>query len=128
MAARYYPADEARFVAEARSDTQRAVRFTGLWSRKEACVKAAGGRLIPGLRWPARGVDPAGGGVLVAGADGPYLVRDLLAPPGYHLAVALAGSAPFRVVRKDWQPLPDAAGRRSTSYCPTTDPMAVDPC
>jgi 4'-phosphopantetheinyl transferase len=118
LAARYYPADEARFVAAGRSDTQRAVRFTGLWSRKEACVKAAGGRLIPGLRWPARGVDPVCGGVLVAGTDGRYLVRDLVAPPGYHLAVALAGSAPFRVVRKDWQ----------LSTYPTTEPTAVDPC
>jgi 4'-phosphopantetheinyl transferase len=126
MAARYYPADEARFVAAARSDTQRAVRFTGLWSRKEACVKAGGGRLIPGLQWPARGVDPATGGVLVAGPDGPYLVRDLIGPPGLHIAVALAGSAPFRVVRRDWEP--PAERQHPATQHPTTDPMAVDRC
>jgi 4'-phosphopantetheinyl transferase len=102
LAARYYSADEARFVATARSDNQRAVRFTGLWSRKEACVKAGGGRLIPGLSWPARGVDPTLGAVPVAGEDGRYLVRDLIGPPGFHLAVALTGQAPFRVLRADW--------------------------
>jgi len=121
LAARYYPPDEARFVAAGRSDHQRAVRFTGLWSRKEACVKAGGGRLIPGLAWPARGVDPALAAVPVTGPDGRYLVRDLVGPPGFHLAVALAGTEPFRVRRTDWS---------ATDYLPTpaTDPMAVHPC
>jgi 4'-phosphopantetheinyl transferase len=121
LAARYYPADEARFVAAARSDHQRAVRFTGLWSRKEACVKAGGGRLIPGLARPARGVDPALAAVPMTGPDGRYLVRDLIGPPGFHLAVALAGTEPFRVRRTVWS---------ATDYLPTpaTDPMAVHPC
>ncbi|HEX4729168.1 MAG TPA: 4'-phosphopantetheinyl transferase superfamily protein [Jatrophihabitans sp.] len=123
LAARYYPADEARFVTAARSDHQRAVRFTGLWSRKEACVKAGGGRLIPGLAWPARGVDPSLGAVPVTGADGHYLVRDLIGPPGFHLAVALAGTAPFRVRRTDW-----SAAEYLPSLHQSTDPMAVDRC
>jgi 4'-phosphopantetheinyl transferase len=123
LAARYYPTDEARFVSTARSDHQRAVRFTGLWSRKEACVKAAGGRLIPGLAWPARGVDPALGAVPVTGPDGQYLVRDLIGPAGFHLAVALAGTAPFRVHRADW-----SAADYLANLHPATDPMAVDRC
>lgn len=123
LAARYYPADEARFVATARSDHQRAVRFTGLWSRKEACVKAGGGRLIPGLAWPARGVDPVLGAVPVTGPDGRYLVRDLIGPAGFHLAVALAGTEPFRVRRNDW-----SAAEYLPTLHPATDPMAVDRC
>lgn len=121
LAARYYPVEEARFVAGARSDYQRAVRFTGLWSRKEACVKVSGGRLIPGLAWPARGVDPTLGAVPVTGPDGRYLVRDLIGPPGFHLAVALAGTAPFRVHRTDWS-------AREYLANPATNPMAVDRC
>ena len=123
LAARYYPADEARFVAAARSDRQRAVRFTGLWSRKEACVKVGGGRLIPGLGWPARGMDPALGAVPVTGPDGRYLVRDLIGPAGFHLAVALAGDAPFRVRRTDW-----SAAEYLPGLYQSTDSMAVDRC
>ncbi|PPK68374.1 4'-phosphopantetheinyl transferase superfamily protein [Actinokineospora auranticolor] len=94
-AARYYPEAEARHVAEC-PPGERPARFTGLLTRKEACVKAAGGRLFPGLRLPvhARAV--------VHQADGPYRVRDLPAPAGYAAAVALAGTDDYRVREHRW--------------------------
>ncbi|MEO6702728.1 MAG: 4'-phosphopantetheinyl transferase superfamily protein [Jatrophihabitantaceae bacterium] len=112
MAERYYPADEARFVAAGRTERQRAVRFTGLWTRKEACIKAEGGRLVAGLRRPARAAGPTIGTVLVADPatpSRPYLVRDLIAPPGFHAAVAVGGSASFTVARRWWAPRSEPA-------------------
>ena len=120
LARRYFPAEETRFVASAADDADRVHRFGLLWTRKEACVKAVGGRLMPALRLPVRGGvvrDP--GGPL----PGPYAVRDLTAPPKFMAAVALDGAAPFQVVRHWWPPeldhdLPEAA----------TDTMAVEKC
>jgi 4'-phosphopantetheinyl transferase len=120
MATRYYPAGEAGWVTLAGSADERARRFGQLWARKEACVKVAGGRLVPGLRLAVRGTDDDGtivsdpGGVL----PGPYLVRDLPAPRGFHAAVALDGVAPYRVVSHRWP------GDR----IPLETPMAVDTC
>lgn len=120
LARRYFPAEETRFVASAAEQTECVHRFGLLWTRKEACVKAVGGRLMPALRLPVRGNvvrDP--GGPL----PGPYAVRDLTAPPRFMAAVALEGAAPFRVVRHWWpaeldHDLPDAG----------TDTMAVEKC
>ena len=42
MSARFYPPAEAAYVATGRDASARADRFTRLWSRKEAVVKAAG--------------------------------------------------------------------------------------
>ncbi|WP_018681778.1 4'-phosphopantetheinyl transferase family protein [Actinokineospora enzanensis] len=92
---RYYPADEARHVADC-PPHERPTRFTGLLTRKEACVKAAGGRLFPGLRLPVHGR------AVVRQADGPYRVRDLPAPTGYAAAVALAGIDDYRVRAHRW--------------------------
>jgi len=73
--------------------------FAQLWTRKEACVKAAGARLADGLVLPAGGAGP---GLVVHDPDGrlpgPWRVRDLAAPPGCGAAVALAGTAPYDVV------------------------------
>ena len=49
IAARFYPRQEAEFVASAVVPARQVARFTRLWARKEACVKVAGGRLLPGL-------------------------------------------------------------------------------
>jgi 4'-phosphopantetheinyl transferase len=95
LAKRFFPAEETRFVATGDS----VHRFGLLWTRKEAAVKAAGGRLMPGLRLPVRYPvvrDP--GGPL----PGPYHVRDLAAPERFMAAVALVGDAPYRVVRHWW--------------------------
>jgi 4'-phosphopantetheinyl transferase len=118
LARRFFPAEETRFVASAESDAERVHRFGLLWTRKEACLKVVGGRLMPGLRLPVTGVGPVlvrdPGGPL----PGPYLVRDLMAPQRFLAAVALEGSAPFRVVRHWWP----------TELDVEPDMMAVEKC
>jgi 4'-phosphopantetheinyl transferase len=100
MAARYFPAAESRFVA-AGGPGEQADRFARLWVRKEACVKAAGVRLVQGL--PVR-VNACADSAVVTCASNRYLVRDLAVPPGHRAAVAVAGTREFDVVRYDWQP------------------------
>lgn len=102
MSGRYYPPREASFVAAASGPDQRLARFTRLWARKEACLKVAGGRLVPGLRLPVRGRSP----IIVTDPDGPlpgaYLVTDVRAPQGFYAAVAAAGTGPYRMCRRWW--------------------------
>jgi 4'-phosphopantetheinyl transferase len=102
MAERYYPVAEARFVT-AGSPADQVSRFVALWTRKEACVKVTGGRLMQGMKLPVRA---AGRRVIVrdpSGAlPGPYLVRDVPVPPGFHAAVALEGAEPYRMTRHAW--------------------------
>jgi 4'-phosphopantetheinyl transferase len=100
MSARFFPPDEAGHVAAGRDAGARADRFARLWARKEAVVKAAGGRLWPNLRIEVHGRD------LVECADpaGLYRVTDIAAPAGYRAAGALAGDAPFVVELADWPP------------------------
>lgn len=97
MAARFYPRQEAEFVAAAAGSARQVARFTWLWARKEACVKVAGGRLVPGLEQviPRTGVVGGEGGA----SPGPYLVRDVRAPRGYRAAVAAEGTRPFEIIR-----------------------------
>jgi 4'-phosphopantetheinyl transferase len=94
MAERFYPPSEARFVAAAAGATGQAARFTRLWTRKEACLKVAGGRLFPGLQQaiPAAGV--------VDDGSPPCLVHDLPAPRGYLAAVAVEGTHHCNVIRR----------------------------
>jgi 4'-phosphopantetheinyl transferase len=99
LSARYYPPGEAAFVASAGDPARQLGRFVRLWARKEACVKAAGGRLMQGLRLPVHGdvvQDPSGR------VRGRYLVRDVPVPPGFRAAVALEGEQPFRLQRWWW--------------------------
>lgn len=111
LAARYFPEPEAGFVAAARP-ADRADRFVRLWARKEACVKAAGGRLMQGMILPVTRnpvCDP--GGAL----PGPYRVRDVPAPPGFRAAVALAGAQPFRVTHHAYAHPAPSGGRRAST-------------
>jgi 4'-phosphopantetheinyl transferase len=91
MSARFYPPAEAAYVATGPDATARAERFTRLWSRKEAVVKAAGGRLWPNLGIAVLGCDV----VSCADPPGAHQVADVPAPAGFRAAVALAGAAPF---------------------------------
>ncbi|MGW5053880.1 4'-phosphopantetheinyl transferase family protein [Actinokineospora sp. NPDC004072] len=84
-ARRFFAAVEARRVAARPGD------YTRLLVRKEAWVKAEGGRLFPRLRTPV--LDPVVGGCRL---------HDLPAPPGYAAAVALAGTADFQVRAHRW--------------------------
>lgn len=107
VAERYFPPAEREAVAAAPASPGaggRAALFARLWTRKEACVKAEGARLGDGLSLPVRG----GGLLAVRGAGGAltgtWRVADLTPARGYAGAVALTGSAPFRIAVRSWQP------------------------
>jgi 4'-phosphopantetheinyl transferase len=110
MSARYFTGREASFVAAAERPAGQLDRFARLWARKEACVKATGGRLMQGMALPVHPAVRGPGrarGVLVSGtADGlpgPYLVRDIPAPQGFRAAVALEGGGAYRVIARRWR-------------------------
>jgi 4'-phosphopantetheinyl transferase len=96
LSARFFPPDEARYVAAGRDASARADRFAHLWARKEAAVKAAGERLWPNLTIAVRGRDV----VSCAGPAGAHRVADVPAPPGFRAAVALTGAAPFAMTAR----------------------------
>lgn len=91
LSVRFFPPDEARYVAAGRDPSARADRFAHLWARKEAVVKAVGGRLWPNLRIEVRGRDV----VHCAEPAGSHRVTDVPAPAGYRAAVALTNPAPY---------------------------------
>ncbi|MGW4424427.1 4'-phosphopantetheinyl transferase family protein [Streptosporangium sp. NPDC004631] len=146
FATRFFPAEESALVGSrgrghARGGTRAsepasggeppadpAVVFARLWTRKEACVKAAGGRLAQGLRLPVAGIGPAHGpgcdGAVRgetgwAGAEGRrlatpwlvadptgslpgrWLVGDVEVPSGFAASVAAAGAEPYEIVTHD---------------------------
>jgi hypothetical protein len=80
----------------ATAPSQRSAAYGRMWVRKEACVKAAGGRLTQGLGLPV-GVEPDNVVVedRIAGLGGPWRVADVRMPPGYAAAVALNGVEQF---------------------------------
>jgi 4'-phosphopantetheinyl transferase len=98
LSARFFPPDEAGYVAAGPDASARMDRFARLWARKEAAVKAAGGRLWPNLRMAVRGRDV----VSCAEPASPYRVADVAAPPAWRAAVALAGAAPFTLEVAGW--------------------------
>ncbi|MFG3226579.1 4'-phosphopantetheinyl transferase family protein [Kitasatospora sp. NPDC048194] len=108
LARRFFPHRERELVASGGRPA-----FARLWTRKEACVKAAGGRLTEGMVLPVahaaaqatvRG--PAGGPL-----TGPWRVADLSLPEGYAGSVALLGDGPFAVSSAVWCPVtPETTG------------------
>jgi 4'-phosphopantetheinyl transferase len=119
LSARFFAPDEAHYVAAGRDAADRADRFAHLWARKEAVVKATGGRMWPNLTIAVRGRDV----VSCAEPAGSHRVADVTAPPGFRAAVALAGAAPFVVEAASWPVTgpsprprsPSAAGRGSAA-------------
>jgi 4'-phosphopantetheinyl transferase len=103
LARRFFPAEETRLVT---ADPDPVRTFGVLWTRKEASLKVAGGRLMPGMRLPVHGPVTDEGAVVVRDPGGPlpgpYLVRDLAAPDGFRAAVAVSGERPCPVVRHWW--------------------------
>ncbi|MGW4804457.1 4'-phosphopantetheinyl transferase family protein [Kitasatospora sp. NPDC004272] len=101
MAARYFPPAEGRLV---RAAADPAACFARLWARKEALVKAHGGRLVEGLRVPVEDLRvPLGPATAPEDAwSRAYRLTDVPAPPGHHAALALAGTAPFHVTTRTW--------------------------
>lgn len=104
LAARFFPPDEAGYVASPRDHDGPAGRFATLWCRKEALVKAFGGRLVQGLALAAHGESPL---VVRLPSDGErradeYRVSDVPVPGPFRAAVALKGAAPFRLRCHVW--------------------------
>lgn len=102
MAARWFPFEEARFVAEPAEPAERAARFTALWCRREACVKAYGGRLVQALGVSVAGPSPlllADPGPL---GTGPVGLCDVPVPGPYRAAVATVGGCPDQVNTLMW--------------------------
>ncbi|MEV0121287.1 4'-phosphopantetheinyl transferase superfamily protein [Streptomyces sp. NPDC050703] len=108
LARRFFPAAERDLVTGGAAGRV----FTRLWTRKEACVKAAGGRLTQGFAVPVghgggREAEEHAEPVTVHGPDsglrGPWTLSDLVLPDaGYTAAVALDGAGPFRTRLRGW--------------------------
>jgi 4'-phosphopantetheinyl transferase len=105
LAARYYAPGEAARVLAA-SGPERLWWFLRVWTRKEACVKASGGRLTQGLGLPVGGPpDGRGRGLRCQGSGaltGTWMVRDLPLAGGSVGAVALAGGEDYQVLVRTW--------------------------
>jgi 4'-phosphopantetheinyl transferase len=124
LATRFMPAAEAAAVNGHTDPAARNETYHRLLSRKEACVKAGGGRLLDGLRL----------GVLVPGivegtgafAGQRWALRDLPAPPGFVATLATVGDRPrrLRMFEWDWRAYPPGA---KTAARPATAPRLVFP-
>jgi 4'-phosphopantetheinyl transferase len=108
LATRYFPPAQARYVADGPAPDGIADRFTTLWSRKEACVKARGGRLADGLALEVDAATPLCLPFPAGSAHDLVRVQDLAAPPTHRAAVALTGAAPFDVLHRVWEPETEA--------------------
>ncbi|RKT08806.1 4'-phosphopantetheinyl transferase [Streptomyces sp. 1114.5] len=103
MAARWFPFEEARSVAEPAEPAERAARFTALWCRREALVKAYGGRLTQAFGVSVAGsppvsvADPGGLG------RGSATLCDVPVPGPFRAAVAALGDSPIHVNSGVWQ-------------------------
>jgi 4'-phosphopantetheinyl transferase len=98
LSARFFPPDEAGYVAAGRDAGARADRFAHLWARKEAVVKAVGGRLWPNLKIAVRSRDV----VTCAEPASSHRVADVTVPTSFRAAVALSGGAPFATEAAAW--------------------------
>lgn len=126
MSGRFYPEAEARFVAAGRTSTEAVSRFVRLWARKEAVVKAAGGRITRGLGLPVGG---PGRSRVVSGPPlpGPFRVCDVPAPSGFHAAVALRGPTRFEVTHRCFQPDHAAADNEDRPDFHRAPPLSGSP-
>lgn len=99
LAIRYLPEDEAESVA---TQANPGASYHTLLARKEACVKASGGRFLDGLR--VRVLVPGtirGAGPLCGHR---WELRDLPAPPGFVAALATTGDAIGKLRFFEWRP------------------------
>ncbi|WP_032916886.1 4'-phosphopantetheinyl transferase superfamily protein [Streptomyces rimosus] len=107
-AERWFPAEEAAYVRAGRDSGDAAARFAALWTRKEAWVKAAGGRMVQGLRLPV-GPGTGGGGVVqdpLAKVPGRWALIGVPVGDGYAAALAVAagpGERPVRLEVRQWR-------------------------
>ncbi|MGX7827884.1 4'-phosphopantetheinyl transferase family protein [Actinokineospora sp. 24-640] len=98
LATRFLPRDEAGLVA---TSADPATAYHRLLSRKEACVKADGGRILESLHLPVRRAGRVPGHRLE--------VHDLPAPPGFVAAIASPDLGPLTLYGP-WSPRREPAG------------------
>jgi 4'-phosphopantetheinyl transferase len=98
LASRYFSSAEVEWIRSQPPETRRTA-FLRLWTRKEAVVKAAGGRLAQGLQLPVGAgpapdlvVDPAGR------LPGAWRLIDLKVPSTHVAALAVPAGRPCHVV------------------------------
>jgi 4'-phosphopantetheinyl transferase len=116
LSARFFGPDEAAYVAAGGDARERADRFAHLWARKEATVKAVGGRL-----WPNLGIVVHGREVVDCAEPVSSLhVADIPAPPNYRAAVAVCVDTPFAVTSSFWP------NDITASSPPSRSPYAAD--
>ncbi|MFH8408911.1 4'-phosphopantetheinyl transferase family protein [Streptomyces sp. NPDC018019] len=107
-AARWFPPEEAVYVRAASDTADSAARYASLWTRKEAWVKAAGGRMVHGLRLPV-GPDLRDGEVVrdpEGRVPGQWSLTGVPVPDGYLAALAVAADAaaePVRLEVRQWR-------------------------
>ncbi|QHZ00001.1 holo-(acyl carrier protein) synthase 2 [Streptomyces sp. S4.7] len=100
LAARFLPLDEAASVAAQKTPHAARVAYHRLLSRKEACVKASGGRLLDGLRLNVLTPGTVHGTGAMAGHR--WQLRDLSAPPGFVATLAVLDDEVRGVRLFDW--------------------------
>lgn len=100
LAARFLPLDEAASVAAQKTPHAARVAYHRLLSRKEACVKASGGRLLDGLRLNVLTPGTVHGTGALAGRR--WQLRDLSAPPGFVATLAVLDDEVRGVRLFDW--------------------------
>ncbi|WP_330172422.1 4'-phosphopantetheinyl transferase superfamily protein [Streptomyces sp. NBC_01498] len=100
LAARFLPLEEAACVAAQKTPHAARVVYHRLLSRKEACVKASGGRLLDGLRLNVLTPGTVHGTGAMAGER--WQLRDLSAPPGFVAALAVLGDEARGLRLFDW--------------------------
>lgn len=109
LAARYLPPPEAARVAAEHSLSAQRVLYHRFLARKEACVKATGGRLLAALGLPVAAPGPVREPPGRRGAQ--WILHDLPAPAGHVAAVATLGADPGPV-RLFVRPAPRTRGDR----------------
>ncbi len=115
LALRFLPPEEAAEVASYGDPGAARTSYHRFLARKEACVKAVGGRILDGLRLEVRQPGPVHGGPGVF-ARQRWEMRDLPAPPGFVAALATEGSGGYPVRLFEWQLGPTAR----SAPCPVT--------
>ncbi|WDZ83419.1 4'-phosphopantetheinyl transferase family protein [Micromonospora cathayae] len=100
LAERFLPPDEAAVVAGHADPAGQRAAYHRFLSRKEACVKASGGRFLEGLRLSVLVPGVVEGAGALAGQR--WTLRDLPAPPGFVAALATTGDRPGRLRLFEW--------------------------
>ncbi|MGW6919191.1 4'-phosphopantetheinyl transferase family protein [Kitasatospora sp. NPDC054939] len=113
IARRHFPPGDLAEVADAPTAGEGAERFTELWCRREACVKAHGARLAEGLGLALAGPSPLRLDAPGPLGRGPLHLCDVPVAATHRAAVAACGERPFTVAAEPWMPLAPLVGNGS---------------